>query len=92
MELFKKKGKKSVEELKKELALAEIEAKKNADPVAKVFNAEISTGKEIKVESKDSSQITLDQVILQNTDLWYKTQVLNLLISINEKLDGVDVK
>ena len=81
MDLFKSKKKiaKELEDMKK---------KESEDPKVKLTEGEINTkdgSKEVKEEPK-KEEVSLDQIILNNTDLWYKTQVLNLLISINNKL------
>ena len=80
MELFKSKKRlaKELEDMKK---------KESEDPKVKLTEGEINTkdgSKEVKEEPK--TEVSLDQIIVSNTDLWYKTQVLNLLISINNKL------
>ena len=81
MELFKSKKRlaKELEDMKK---------KELEDPKVKLSEGEINTKdglKDVKEETK-KEEVSLDQIILNNTDLWYKTQVLNLLISINNKL------
>lgn len=82
MSLFKSK--------KKELAeLEALKKKESEDPKVKIEKASIDTSEEPLIKD-DSLQkpISLESLIINNSDVWYKTQVLNLLISINDKLNN----
>jgi hypothetical protein len=51
----------------------------------------VATVEDVQVESKDvkdskNVEVDLEQVVAENTELWYKAQVLGLLLDINERL------
>lgn len=81
MSLFKSK--------KKELAeLEALKKRESEDPKVNIERASIDTSEEPLVKDDGLQKpISLESLIINNSDVWYKAQVLNLLISINDKFN-----